>query len=103
MADPMKIRARLDGDITDVRIIVAHEMETGLRKDSAGNVIPAHFITILTVTHNARTVFTTQWGPAVAKNPFLGIKFKGAKAGDKVQVTWVDNKGDTRTDEGTIN
>lgn len=42
-------------------------------------------------------------GPGgVAKNPFLQFNVKGAKAGDKVSVTWKDNKGDTRTDEATV-
>jgi sulfur-oxidizing protein SoxZ len=102
MADPMRIRAQMQGDVTDVRILMAHEMETGTRKDPAGNTIPAHFIQLVTVTHNGKTVFSAQWGPAIAKNPFLSFKFKGAKAGDKIQVTWVDNKGDKRTDEATI-
>lgn len=102
MADPMKIRAQQQGDITEVRVLMAHVMETGTRKDSSGNAIPAHFIQNVMVTHNGKTVFSAQWGPAIAKNPFLAFKFKGAKAGDKIQITWVDNKGDKRTDEATI-
>jgi sulfur-oxidizing protein SoxZ len=27
---------------------------------------------------------------------------KGAKAGDKISVSWKDNKGDSRTDEATV-
>jgi sulfur-oxidizing protein SoxZ len=38
----------------------------------------------------------------VAKNPFLQFTVKGAKAGDKIAVTWKDNKGDTRTDEAVV-
>jgi sulfur-oxidizing protein SoxZ len=38
----------------------------------------------------------------VAKNPFLQFSVKGAKAGDKVSLTWVDNRGETRTDEATV-
>ena len=102
MADPMKIRATQQGDITEVRVLMAHVMETGTRKTSAGEVIPAHFIQNVTVTHNGKTVFGAQWGPAIAKNPFLSFKFKGAKAGDKIQITWTDNKGDKRTDEATV-
>ncbi len=45
---------------------------------------------------------TTEWGSGVAKNPFLQFVVKGAKAGDKISVTWKDNKGDTRTDEATV-
>jgi sulfur-oxidizing protein SoxZ len=38
----------------------------------------------------------------VAKNPFLQFNVRGAKAGDKIAVSWVDNKGDKRTDEATV-
>jgi sulfur-oxidizing protein SoxZ len=51
---------------------------------------------------NGRTVLAAEWGPAVAKNPFLAFRFAGAKAGDKVVITWTDNHGDKRTDETTI-
>jgi sulfur-oxidizing protein SoxZ len=47
-------------------------------------------------------VLSAEWGPAVAKNPFMQFSIKSAKAGDKVAVTWKDNKGDTRTDEATV-
>ena len=103
MADPMKIRAQLSGDTTEVRVLMAHEMETGQRKDAAGKTIPAHYIQTVNVVHNGKQVFSAQWGPAIAKNPFLSFKFKGASKGDKVQITWIDNKGDKRTDEATVN
>ena len=102
MADPMKIRASMSGDKVEVKVLMSHEMETGQRKDSKGAVIPAHFIQQVTATHNGKVVLSAQWGPAVSKNPFLQFVVKGAKAGDKIAVTWVDNKGDKRTDEATI-
>jgi sulfur-oxidizing protein SoxZ len=102
MADPMRIRAKMEGDKVDVRILMSHEMETGQRKDSKGALIPAHFIQNVTAVHNGKTVLAAEWGPAVAKNPFLAFRFAGGKPGDKITVTWVDNKGDKRTDEATI-
>jgi sulfur-oxidizing protein SoxZ len=102
MADPMRIRAQIAGDKATVRVLMAHEMETGQRKDSAGKVIPAWFIQDVTATLNGKTVMTAEWGPAVSKNPFMQFTIKGAKAGDKVAISWVDNKGDKRTDEATV-
>ena len=102
MADPMRIRAQAAGDKTTVRVLMSHEMETGQRKDSAGKVIPAHFISEVTAAHNGTTVMTAQWGPSVAKNPFLQFTVKGAKAGDKITISWLENKGDKRTDEATV-
>lgn len=101
MADPMRIRAQVAGDKATVRVLMSHEMESGQRKDSAGAVVPAWFIQDVTATHNGKVVMTAEWGPAVSKNPFLQFTIKGAKAGDKIGVTWKDNKGDTRTDEAT--
>jgi sulfur-oxidizing protein SoxZ len=102
MADPMKIRAAMSGDKVEVKILMSHEMETGQRKDAKGATIPAHFIQTVTATHNGKVVLSAEWGPAVSKNPFLSFKFAGGKPGEKVSVTWVDNKGDKRTDEATI-
>lgn len=102
MAEPMKIRATLQGNVADVRILMMHPMETGQRKDSKGQVIPRHFIQSVVVQHNGKTVLDTQWSQAVSRNPFLGLRIKGAKAGDKISVTWTDNKGDKRTDEAVV-
>jgi sulfur-oxidizing protein SoxZ len=98
----MRIRAQVAGDKATVRVLMSHEMETGQRKDSAGKTIPAWFIQEISAALNGKTVMTGQWGPSVAKNPFLQFSVKGAKAGDKITVTWVDNKGDKRTDEATV-
>ena len=102
MADPMRIRAQMQGDKAIVRVLMSHEMETGQRKDSAGKVIPAWHINEVSATHNGKPVLNAEWGPAVAKNPFLQFTLKGAKAGDKVAITWKDNRGETRTDEATV-
>jgi sulfur-oxidizing protein SoxZ len=102
MADPMRIRAQAAGDKATVRVLMAHEMESGQRKDSAGNLVPAWYISEVTATHNGKVVMTADWGPSVSKNPFLQFTVKGVKAGDKIGVSWKDTKGETRTDEATV-
>ena len=102
MADPMRIRAQVAGDKATVRVLMAHEMESGQRKDAAGKLIPAWYIQEVTATLNGKPVLNVEWGPAVSKNPFLQFVVKGAKAGDKLSVSWKDNRGDTRTDEAVV-
>ena len=102
MSEPMRIRANVQGDVADVRILMRHPMETGQRKDAKGDLIPAHFIQSVLVEHNGKTVLDAQWSQAVSRDPFLGLRVKGAKAGDKITVTWTDTKGDKRTDEATV-
>jgi sulfur-oxidizing protein SoxZ len=102
MADPMRIRAQASGDKATVRVLMSHEMESGQRKDAAGKLVPAWYIQEVTAALNGKQVLAAEWGPAVSKNPFMQFAIKGAKAGDKVAVTWKDSKGDTRTDEATV-
>jgi len=102
MADPMRIRAQTAGDKTTVRVLMAHEMETGQRKDAAGKLIPAWYIQEVSAAHNGKPVLSVQWGPSISKNPFLQFNVKGAKPGDKISVSWVDNRGEMRTDEATV-
>ena len=92
MAEAMKMRATMEGDVVDVKVLIQHEMETGLRKDAkTEKLIPAHFINQVVATLNGKTVLDAQWGGGIAKNPFLGFKIKGGKPGDKVGVNAVDN------------
>jgi len=101
MADPMRIRAKVEGDKANVRVLMSHEMESGQRKDSSGKLVPAMHIMEVSASLNGKVVMTADWGPSVSKNPFLQFTIKGAKAGDKIAVSWKDSTGDSRTDEVT--
>ena len=102
MSNPMRIRAQVQGEKTTVRVLVGHEMESGQRKDAAGKIVPAWFIQSIGATWNGKTVMSAQWGTAVSKNPFLQFSFQGGKVGDKIAVSWLDNRGDKRVDEALI-
>jgi sulfur-oxidizing protein SoxZ len=102
MGNPMRIRAGLTGDTVEVKVLMRHDMETGLRKDAAGALIPALFIKNLVAKHKDKVVLDANFGPSVSKDPFLSFKFKGGAAGDKVSITWTDTAGDSRTDEASI-
>ena len=102
MADPMKIRAKLNGDVTEIKVMMAHPMENGQRKDNAGNTVPQHFIQSIVVEVAGKTVIDSQVGTSVSRNPVFGFKVKGAKTGDKVVIKWRDSKGETRQDEAAV-
>ena len=101
MAEPIKIRAKIEGDAADVKVLMSHPMETGQRKNEKGELVPLHFIQSVIATHNGKTVLDAQWSQAVARNPFLGFRIKGAKQGDKITVAWTDNIGDKGSIETT--
>lgn len=98
----IKIRAQTKGDETTVKALITHVMETGLRKGKDGKKIPAHHITEVTCEHAGKVVMTAQWGPAVSKNPYIAFKFKGAKSGDAVKLSWIDNKGKSDSIEAKV-
>jgi len=103
MAEPMKIRATMAGDVADVKVLMNHPMETGQRKDAkTGTLVPALFIQDVVATINGATVMTANFGTGISKNPYLGFKVKGAKVGDKVSVSWVDNTGDKTSAEAAV-
>jgi len=102
MADPMKIRAGLKGDIADVRVLMNHPMETGQRKDGSGNLIPMHFIQEIAVKLNGKTVIDAQISQAVSRNPVFSFRVKGAKAGDKLEISWLDNRGERNSTETSL-
>ena len=102
-ANSMKIRAQVSGDVADVKVLMNHPMETGQRKDAkTGQNVPAHFINSVIATLNGKTVLDSQWSQTISKNPFLGFRIKGAKKGDKLVVSWADNKGDKDSVQATV-
>ena len=102
MGNPMKIRTKLDGDVVQIRVLMSHPMETGLRKNPQGELIPAYFIQLVTVIYKERTVLSAQWGAAISRNPYMSFKFQGATKGEKLKISWIDSQGDSRTDEAII-
>jgi len=103
MSEAIRIRATQQGEITDIRIMMPHPMETGLRKDAAsGKTVAAHFIQTFTVSANGRTLIDGQLNTSVSKNPVFAFKARGLKAGDRITVAWLDSRGDRRSDEATV-
>ena len=92
MSIPIKVRAG-NGEI---KALISHPSENGLRKDAkSGQLIPAHFINSVIITLNGKTVLDGQWSGGVSKDPFITLRVKGMKAGDRVNLSVKDNKGDT--------
>ena len=99
----IKMRAKAADGVTTIKALISHPMETGTRKDKkTGKKIPSHFIQEVVCEHKGNAVMTANWGPAISKNPYLSFKFSGAAAGDTVQLSWVDNKGEKDSSETAI-
>jgi sulfur-oxidizing protein SoxZ len=98
MSTPTRIRAIAKDGAYDVRLLITHPMDSGLRKDAAGQPIPPRYITHFSAALNGRVVISARWSYAVSQDPFLWFRVRQAKPGDTLTVTWKDNTGDGRTD-----
>ena len=94
----IKPRIKLDktqakvGDLVEVKALVQHVMESGQRRDSAGNVIPRKILNKFTCTVNGKEVFAADFEPAIAANPYIQFKFRATESGPVV-LTWTDDDG----------
>ena len=102
MASSIRVRATSNGDITEVQALIQHPMDTGLVKNPAGELIPAHYIQQLKFECNGKDVFVADWGTAVSKDPYVKFSFKGAKKGDELKISWTDSKGGSDTTTAKI-
>jgi sulfur-oxidizing protein SoxZ len=101
-AGPMKMRATASGGYTDVRVLMTHPMETGQRKDPDGKIVPMHFIQTVLVKLNGKTVVESHISQAVSRNPVFSFRLKGGAKGDKIEVSWLDNEGETNSSETAV-
>jgi sulfur-oxidizing protein SoxZ len=91
----IRIRAKVKGGQTEIRVLIEHPMETGRNKDKNGELIPAHFIRELSVQRNAKTVVSAALGAGISKDPYFAFYLKDGAAGDKISVSWTDNLGNS--------
>ena len=99
----IKMRANIDGDVTTIKALISHPMETGMSKDSkTGEKIPAHFIQEVVCKWQDKEVMKALWSGGVSKNPYIAFKFKGAAKGDSIQLAWTDNTGESDSAEAEI-
>jgi sulfur-oxidizing protein SoxZ len=80
------------GDLVEVKALVAHIMETGQRRDSAGNTIPRKILHKFACTVNGKEVFSADFEPAVSANPYIQFRFRAQESGPVV-LTWTDDDG----------
>src|SRR6185503_14397996 len=96
MAGPMKMRATLAGGYTEVRVLMTHPMTT------AQSGQPLHFIQNITVKLNGKALIEAEVSQAVSRNPVFSFRLKGGAKGDKIEVTWLDNKGESNKIETAV-
>lgn len=97
----IKLRIKEKAGLVQVKSLITHPMDTGLRRTSKGEKIPAHYISEVKVEANGDTVMAANWTGSISKNPFISFNYAGAK-GDVVKLSWKDNMGKSDSLEKTV-
>lgn len=78
--------------VMDVRILLAHPMDTGFFRTAEGTPIPAYFVNEVTVTYGGEQVAHFEWTSGISRDPFVRFPLRALREA-AVQVVWKDNKG----------
>ena len=89
------------GEVITIKTLIDHVMETGLRKDKDGNLIPRRIINKFTAEFNGEPVFSTDMHTGISVNPFFEFTAKVNESGT-FKFTWVDDNGDVYSTESEI-
>lgn len=96
MAGKIKIQVKIADGVARVKCLVVHPMETGSRKDpDTSELVPRHHIQQLVFSNNGNTVLLANCSTAVSRNPTFNFSFRGARPGDRFEISWVDTRGET--------
>jgi sulfur-oxidizing protein SoxZ len=89
------------GEVIEVKTLISHEMESGQRKDAAGNVIPRKIIKQFTATFNGKEILRADWYTSVSANPYQSFFVKVPESGTFV-FSWVDDDGSVYKSEHKV-
>ncbi|AZQ68214.1 thiosulfate oxidation carrier complex protein SoxZ [Silicimonas algicola] len=106
MAEGVKPRVKVPksasaGEAVTIKTLISHQMESGQRKDSDGNVIPRSIINRFTCDFNGQNVIDVVLAPAISTNPYFEFDATVPESGE-FTFTWYDDDGSTYTDTQSI-
>ncbi len=89
------------GDVIELRVLIAHPMETGYRPGADGRVLPRDILRRFTCRYNAETVFSAELHPAISANPYLAFHTLATESGT-LEFEWVGDNGFTQVERRTL-
>ena len=89
------------GGTAEIRAIIGHPMETGLRHNATGLLVPVRITEWFRCYANGNLAFSVKMEPAIAANPYLGFFLK-IEGPTEVTFEWADTSGDIYTENATI-
>lgn len=81
------------GEVFEIRTLISHPMESGLRLNNFNEYEPLRIIERIICRMNGETVFEATLEPAISTNPYLSF-FLAARETSDIEVDWIDTTGD---------
>ncbi|OWU83446.1 sulfur oxidation protein [Oceanicola sp. 22II-s10i] len=102
MANDAKPRVKVPksasaGEVITIKSLINHQMESGQRKGSDGNLIPRSIINRFTCDFNGQNVVDVKMEPAISTNPYFEFDAKVDASGE-FKFTWYDDDGSVYED-----
>jgi sulfur-oxidizing protein SoxZ len=85
-------RTAAKGEIIQIKTLIEHQMETGLRRDSKGEVIPRKIINQFVCRYHDEVVFSVDVNEAVAANPYFEFYLRATTSG-RLDFVWKEDGG----------
>lgn len=89
------------GEVVEVRVTIAHPMETGYRPGADGRVLPRDIIRRFSCRYNGEVVFSADLFPAIAANPYLSFHLLAADSGT-LEFEWQGDNGFAQVERRTL-
>ena len=89
------------GEVIEIKTLISHVMESGFRTGTNGKMIPRDIITSFACSYNGEEIFSTQFYPAIAANPFVTFYAVATESGT-LAFTWIGDNGFEVTQEAKI-
>jgi predicted secreted protein len=89
------------GGTAEIRAIIGHPMETGLRHNATGLLVPVRITERFRCYANGNLAFSVKLEPAIAANPYLGFFLK-IDGSTEIAFEWFDTSGDIYTEKAMI-
>ncbi|MGE0627484.1 MAG: thiosulfate oxidation carrier complex protein SoxZ [Hyphomicrobiaceae bacterium] len=89
------------GEVIEVKTLIAHPMETGLRKDAAGKPIPRQIIKQFVAKFDGKEIMRVDWHPSISANPYQSF-FVRVPASGTFEFSWFDDNGEVYKAERKI-
>jgi len=89
------------GEVIEVKTLINHVMETGLRKDVEGKIVPRKIIKRFTASFNGKEILSADWQPAISANPYQSFFVRVPETGT-FTFEWLDDDGSVYKSEHRV-